>query len=93
MGPVVFVGRDPPTIYTHPLNWEESIKMKLFQIENVDDQSCICKACEKDVKWHITAGNYHPQWRPKQGILDRCIVPTYFHLSGLVGRRRPVWSR
>ena len=58
----------------HPLNWEKSIKQKLFQTENVDDKTCVCKPCERNIKSYIRAEDYQPWWRPKNQ--QRCIIPT-----------------
>ena len=34
------------------------------------------KACEKDIKRHITTAGYIPRWRINTGInIDKCIVP------------------
>ncbi len=60
--------------YTHTLAWEEIIKKRPYQLESVDDHSCICKACEKDIKRHIMAEDYHPCGRPKAADHVSCIV-------------------
>ena len=72
-GPCSLCGQKS-SYYVHPLNWEESIKQKLFQTENVEEKSCVCKPCERNIKRYITAENYQPRWRPKSQ--ESCIIPT-----------------
>jgi len=48
----------------------------MYDLEQVGSQSCVCKACEKDIKRHITTAGYIPRWRINTGInIDKCIVP------------------
>ncbi len=70
--------------YAHPLTWEETIKQRLYQLESVHDQSRVCKACEKDIKRHITAKNYKPCWRPKTNNDDSCIVAACNSTDGAI---------
>ncbi len=59
------------------LAWEETIKHKLLiETEKVDEMSCVCKACERDVKRHKGAANYQPHWRAKVNKeCYKCIAP------------------
>ena len=62
--------------YTHPSSWKESLQQNLYDPEQVDSQSCMCKACEKDIKRHLITAGYIPRWRINTGInIDKCIVP------------------
>lgn len=57
----------------HPLMWSNDIKERSFQMENVDEHSCIYKACELDIKRHINTDGFLPWWRLR---VDNSIVPT-----------------
>ena len=63
--------------YTHPSSWKEGLQQNcLYDLEQVGSQSCVCKACAKDIKRHITTAGYIPRWRINTGInIDKCIVP------------------
>ena len=61
--------------YTHLSSWKEGVQQNLYDLEQVGSQSCMCKACEKDIK-RITTAGYIPRWRINTGInIDKCIVP------------------
>lgn len=45
-------------------------------MEKVNGQSCVCKACEKDIKRHILTTGYWPRLRLKtKEKFDSCTVP------------------
>ena len=49
--------------YSHLSAWDPGLSAKLHAIEkSVADDSCICHACEKDIKRKINLGKYVPRW-------------------------------
>ena len=71
-GPCQLCGQNS-IYYTHPTSFTDTIKQRLHEIErDMDGDSCVCKACERDIKRH---DGYQPRWRytPKD---DKCILVT-----------------
>ena len=64
-------------LLVHRLTWERSsYKKNSLQMESVDDESCVFKACEEHVKRHITVNEYRLLWRAKTDKNHyRCTVP------------------
>ena len=83
-GPCYLCGQSSK-YFTHPLAWEETIKSKLLQIDNIDEVSCVCKACEMNIKRHIKEENYQPRWRTRASKkCDECIAPACNTTHGII---------
>ena len=64
--------------YSHLSAWDPRLSAKLRAIEeSVADDSCICCACEKDMKRKINLENYVPRWAYTGSIENRlkCFLP------------------
>ena len=63
--------------YIHLSTWDPELSTKLRAMEKtITVDSCICRACEKDIKRKINSGDYVPCWtlQNKENI-HKCILP------------------
>ena len=54
----VISASNPPL--TTATNWEETVKDKLRHLKPTDEEDCICRRCEKDIKRNIDNTGYAP---------------------------------
>ena len=89
------------TYYTHSLTWVESTEHKLYQMKNVDNKSCVCKAYEKGIKRHILGMDYQLDRRDRKVknhgtfIIPACKVTSTDAIiihTGLVTKRGQITS-
>ena len=76
-GPCHLCSKSAP-YYSHLSAWDPGLSAKLRAIEeSVADDSCICHACEKDIKRKINLENYVPRWAYTGSIENtpKCILP------------------
>ncbi len=69
--------RQHSTHYCHLTTWEADMKERLRHLQNIADDDCICRACERDIKRNITKEGYKPRWLPQVGKglrHSKCIV-------------------
>ncbi len=65
------------SFYTHLSTWDLELSAKLRAMEKtITVDSCICRACEKDIKRNINSGDYVPRWTlQNQENVHKCILP------------------
>ena len=76
-GPCHLCSKSAP-YYSHLSAWDPGLSAKLRAIgESVTDDSCICRACEKDIKRKNNLENYVPRWAYTGSIENtpKCILP------------------
>ena len=55
-----------------------------MESELVNDLSCICKSCERDIKRNIDKENYQPRWIRKVKDIPECILPDCFDKTTII---------
>lgn len=64
--------------YCHIRTWEETAKEKIRNIHpDIDENDCVCRRCEKDLKRNIDREGYTPKWAAAMTVNvcgDKCVV-------------------
>ncbi len=74
------------SFYTHLSTWDPELSAKLRAMEKtITVDSCICRACEKDIKRNINSGDYVPRWTlQNQENVHKCILPHCYKTESIV---------